>query len=97
MVGPRPDLPGLYDSLKDEDREVLQLKPGITGPASIKYAKEEELLTQQEDPKKYSREVIFPDKVRINRAYLKHRSLIIDIKIMLYTVLRKQLNGDFFK
>jgi lipopolysaccharide/colanic/teichoic acid biosynthesis glycosyltransferase len=97
MVGPRPDLPGLYDNLQEEDKVLLQLKPGITGPASLKYANEEEILSRQQDPKKYSREVIFPDKIRINKEYLENRSLKTDLKIMLYTALGKRFNDDNFK
>ena len=65
FVGPRPDVPGYADKLAGEDRKILLLKPGITGPASIKYRNEEELLAQQIDPIKYNDEVIFPDKVKI--------------------------------
>ena len=63
FVGPRPDVPGYADKLEGENRRVLLLKPGITGPASLKYRNEEELLAQQEDPQKYNDEVLFPDKV----------------------------------
>ena len=66
FVGPRPDVPGYADKLEGEDRRILLLKPGITGPASLKYRNEEELLAQQEDPQKYNDEVLFPNKVRIN-------------------------------
>lgn len=92
LVGPRPDVPGYADQLKGKDRDMLKLKPGITGPASLKYVNEEELLAQQEDPIRYNDEVIFPDKVRINIDYLKNQSLFLDIKIILCTVLGKQLN-----
>lgn len=92
LVGPRPDVPGYADQLKGKDRDMLKLKPGITGPASLKYVNEEELLAQQEDPIRYNDEVIFPDKVRINLDYLQNQSLILDIKIILCTVLGKQLN-----
>lgn len=91
FVGPRPDVPGYADCLVGEDREVLLLKPGITGPASLKYRNEEELLAEQEDPKKYNDEVIFPDKVRINRYYLHNWNFCRDIQIIIYTVLGKDL------
>ena len=74
FVGPRPDVPGYADKLKGEDRKILLLKPGITGPASMKYTNEEEILAQQEDPVKYNNEVIYPDKVRINLEYLQRRT-----------------------
>lgn len=96
FVGPRPDVPGYADRLEGEDREVLQLKPGITGPASLKYRNEEEILAEQEDPQKYNDEVIFPDKVRINRNYLKHWDFWTDIKIIIYTVIGKDLTEEYF-
>ncbi|MEY8723350.1 sugar transferase [Bacteroides stercorirosoris] len=91
FVGPRPDVPGYADKLEGENRRVLLLKPGITGPASLKYRNEEELLAQQEDPQKYNDEVLFPDKVRINIEYLDHWSFWNDIKIIIYTILGKDL------
>ena len=86
FVGPRPDVPGYADLLEGEDRRVLELKPGITGPASLKYRNEEELLAAQPDPKAYNDNVIFPDKVRINLEYLRTRSLLGDISIILQTI-----------
>ena len=91
FVGPRPDVPGYADKLQGEDRRMLLLKPGITGPASLKYRNEEELLAEQDDPQKYNDEVLFPDKVRINIEYLDHWSFWNDIKIIIYTLLGKDL------
>lgn len=91
FVGPRPDVPGYADMLKGSDREILRLRPGITGPASLKYRNEEELLAKQENPQKYNDEVIFPDKVRINRYYLYHYSFVKDIQIIICTVLGKKM------
>ena len=91
FVGPRPDVPGYADKLEGENRRVLLLKPGITGPASLKYRNEEELLAQQEDPQKYNDEVLFPNKVRINIEYLDHWSFWNDIKIIIYTIFGKDL------
>ena len=91
FVGPRPDVPGYADRLEGDDRRMLQLKPGITGPASLKYRNEEELLAKQDDPQKYNDEVLYPDKVRINLDYLEHWSFWKDIKIIIYTVLGKDL------
>lgn len=91
FVGPRPDVPGYADLLLGDDREVLRLRPGITGPASLKYRDEEELLAKVADPQKYNDEVIFPDKVRINRYYLHHYSFWIDIRMILATVLGRHL------
>lgn len=99
FVGPRPDVPGYADALVEEEREVLQLRPGITGPASLKYRNEEELLARvasdgidgYNDPVKYNDEVIYPDKVRLNRYYLHHYSFWMDIKMIFATVLGKQI------
>lgn len=91
FVGPRPDVPGYADQLIGADREVLRLRPGITGPASLKYRDEEELLATQFDPQKYNDEVIFPDKVRINRYYLHNYSFIKDIQMILCTVLGRRM------
>lgn len=96
FVGPRPDVPGYADALTGEDREVLKLRPGITGPASLKYRNEEELLALQDDPVKYNDEVIFPDKVRINRYYLHNYSFWKDIQMIFCTVLGRKMwyNGE---
>ena len=88
LVGPRPDVPGYADNLQNNDRLVLKMRPGITGPASIKYANEELLLSKQDNPRKYNDEVIFPDKVRINLEYYNNRSLYLDIKIIFATIFR---------
>jgi lipopolysaccharide/colanic/teichoic acid biosynthesis glycosyltransferase len=88
LVGPRPDVPGYADKLKGNDRRILELRPGITGPATLKYANEEELLANAEDPIKYNDEVIFPDKVKINLEYLDNWSLGLDIKIIFRTIFR---------
>jgi len=86
FVGPRPDVPGFADKLEGDDRIVLSVRPGITGPASLKYRNEEELLAQQEDPEHYNKEVIWPDKVRINKAYVDTWSLKKDIDYLIQTV-----------
>jgi lipopolysaccharide/colanic/teichoic acid biosynthesis glycosyltransferase len=90
FVGPRPDVPGYADKLKGDDRRMLRLRPGITGPATLKYIDEEEILAKVPDPKRYNDEVIFPDKVRINLRYLENFSLAGDLKLILYTLLRKK-------
>lgn len=87
LVGPRPDVPGYADMLTGDDRRVLELKPGITGPATLKYRNEEELLALCDDPVAYNDLVIFPDKVRINLEYLDSRTFVGDIYIILQTVL----------
>ena len=88
FVGPRPDVPGYADSLQGEDRLILKLRPGITGPASLKYANEEEILATVNDPIKYNDEIIFPDKVRINLNYYYHHTFLGDIKLIFQTIFR---------
>ena len=91
FVGPRPDVPGYADQLQGEDRIILSLRPGITGPATLKYRNEEELLATVENPVQYNDEVIYPDKVRINRYYAEHYSFIDDLKMIFCTVLGKHM------
>ena len=88
LVGPRPDVPGYANSLTGTDRNMLKLRPGITGTASLKYANEEEVLASQEDPQKYNDEVIFPDKIKVNLEYYENQSLWLDIKIIFATIFR---------
>ena len=91
FVGPRPDVPGYADKLQGDDRIILSLRPGITGPATLKYRNEEELLADVEDPVAYNDTVIYPDKVRINRYYATHYSFVDDIRMILCTVLGKHM------
>lgn len=86
FVGPRPDVPGYADKLEGKDRLLLSIRPGITGPASIKFKNEEEILAAQKNPEKYNREVIWPEKVRINLEYIENYSLLKDIGYILKTV-----------
>ena len=92
FVGPRPDVPGYADRLEGDDRAMLRLRPGITGPASLKYRNEEELLATIDDPVAYNDNVIWPDKVRLNLYYLQHYSFLTDIKIIFATVLGKKIS-----
>lgn len=105
FVGPRPDVPGYADMLKGDDRRVLKLRPGITGPATMKYRLEDEMISeyvaqkQKEGDKRemqviaeeYNDQVIYPDKVRINLYYLDHYSFIKDIQMIICTVLGKKM------
>lgn len=86
FVGPRPDVPGYADKLEGEDRLILKLRPGITGPASLKYRNEEEILALQSNPQRYNDEVIFPDKVRINLEYYHNHSFLGDLKLIFQTI-----------
>lgn len=105
FVGPRPDVPGYADQLEGEDREVLQLRPGITGPATLKYRLEDEMISDYVEKKQsggdkrpvqviaeeYNDNVIYPDKVRINRYYLHNYSFIKDIQMIFCTVLGRRM------
>ncbi len=105
FVGPRPDVPGYADQLKGDDREVLKLRPGITGPATLKYRLEDEMISEyvaekqregdsrpvQVIAEEYNDKVIYPDKVRINRYYLHHYSFLLDIRIILATVVGRHI------
>ena len=85
LVGPRPDIPGYADLLKGEDRLILTVRPGITGPATLKYKNEEELLAKQSDPLHFNDTVIWKDKIDINKQYIENWSLRGDIKYILRT------------
>jgi lipopolysaccharide/colanic/teichoic acid biosynthesis glycosyltransferase len=87
FVGPRPDIEGYYDKLEGEDRKLLELKPGITGPASLIYRNEYSLLLKYENPKEYNDKVIFPDKIKLNLEYYYNHSFFGDIVIIIKTVL----------
>ena len=91
FVGPRPDVPGYADKLKGKDRDILKLKPGITGTASLKYRQEEDLLNSVTNPQEYNDKVIYPDKVRLNLYYLEHYSFFKDIEMIMCTVLGKKM------
>ena len=86
FVGPRPDVPGYADCLQGEDRIVLKLKPGITGPASIKYKNEEKILAAQTNPQEYNDTIIWPDKIQINKTYYKNYTFSKDIKYIFQTI-----------
>lgn len=89
LVGPRPDVPGYADLLKGEDRIILTFRPGITGPASLKYRNEEAILAKQTNPQEYNDKIIYPDKVTINKDYVKKWSFIQDMKYILWTIINK--------
>ena len=86
FVGPRPDVPGFADKLQGEERAMLSIRPGITGPATLKYRNEEELLAAQDDPEAYNRDVIWPDKVRTNLQYIQEWSLWNDCCCIFRTI-----------
>ena len=83
LVGPRPDLPGFADALEGDDRIILTVKPGITGPATLKYKHEEVLLAQQANPDIYNAKTIWPDKVKINKTYVETWRFSLDLVIII--------------
>lgn len=101
FVGPRPDVPGYADKLVGADRDVLKLRPGITGPATLKYRLEDEMISDyvakrqaegdtrpmQEIATEYNDKVIYPDKVRLNCYYYRNYSFLKDIEMIFATVL----------
>lgn len=106
FVGPRPDVPGYADKLVGTDRDVLKLRPGITGPATLKYRLEDEMIADyvaqklkegdtrepQTIAEDYNDKVIYPDKVRLNCYYFRHYSFVKDIQIIFCTVLGKKMS-----
>ena len=110
FVGPRPDVPGYADKLTGDDRDVLNLRPGITGPATLKYRLEDEMISDyvakrqaegdkrpmQEIATEYNDKVIYPDKVRINCYYYRNYSFWKDIEMIFATVLGRKIkyNGE---
>lgn len=87
FVGPRPDMPEYAEKLKGDEKKILNLRPGLTGPATLKYKNEEELLSNSKDPVQYNDEVIWPDKVRLNLEYYYKRSFFGDIKLIVKTLI----------
>ncbi|MUU77658.1 sugar transferase [Winogradskyella endarachnes] len=89
FVGPRPDLEGFADKLEGEDRIILLVKPGITGPATLKYKNEENILARHKDPEHYNRTIIWVDKVKINKNYVKNYSFYLDLRFIFKSILNK--------
>ena len=110
FVGPRPDVPGYAHKLQGGDRRVLKLRPGITGPATLKNRLEDEMISEyvakkqaegdsrpmQEIAVEYNDTMIYPDKVRLNLYYLDHYSFVKDFQMILCTVFGKKMeyNGE---
>jgi len=86
LVGPRPDVPGYADTLVDEDCLILAVRPGITGPATLRFRNEEVMLATVADPETFNREVLFPKKVEINLQYLREYSLRSDLHYLMRTL-----------
>jgi len=91
VVGPRPDVPEFTSRLKGEEMNILKLRPGITGPATLKFSNEERLLAEVDNPRKYTDEIVWPEKVRLNLDYYYNRSLVKDIQIIFRTIFRRNI------
>ena len=96
FVGPRPDVPGYADNLTGPDNIILEVRPGITSPSSLKYRNEEQLLNAQPFPLQYNDTVIWPDKVRINKWYVENQTFLLDLKILWYTLLPNAFDLETF-
>ena len=88
LVGPRPDIAGFADCLEGDDRAVLSIRPGITGPATLLFSDEESLLSKVDDPLTFNADVLYPLKTSINRSWVEHGTLMDDIRLLIWTVKR---------
>lgn len=99
FVGPRPDVPGYADKLTGEDRMILNVRPGITCPATLKYHNEENMIAQYINEHRgqngmkdeelalwYNDNVIYPDKIRLNKEYIVNQSFFGDLKLIIATL-----------
>ncbi|MGD9486551.1 MAG: sugar transferase [Calditrichaceae bacterium] len=88
FVGPRPDVESYYVNLSENDKIILTVRPGITGPATLKYRNEEKILSMQENPEQYSRNIIFPNKIALNKDYIKNYGLNKDFYYIFKTIFK---------
>lgn len=88
IVGPRPEVKKYVDLYTDEQRQVLNVKPGITDIASIRFINENEILAQQPDPEKYYIERIMPDKIRLNKVFIAQPTIYNYLRIIALTIKR---------
>jgi lipopolysaccharide/colanic/teichoic acid biosynthesis glycosyltransferase len=86
IVGPRPDVPGYYDTLQEEDQVIWQIRPGLTGLDSMYYPNEQAILDKEADPERFYNELLWRDKVKLNKWYAEHRTLWMDVKIIINTI-----------
>jgi lipopolysaccharide/colanic/teichoic acid biosynthesis glycosyltransferase len=98
FVGPRPDMPEYISRLHGDEKLIMSLRPGITGPATLKYSNEEELLASVKNPRQFNDEILWPDKVKINLNYYYKRNFILDLIIIFKTIFcRKKISIDAYK
>lgn len=86
LVGPRPDMPEYMKKLVGDEKKILELRPGITSPATLKYAREEEILSSVTDPEMYKEKVLWPDKVNMNLDYYQNRNFSGDLLLIFKTI-----------
>jgi len=87
LVGPRPDVPEMYENLSHEDLRVLSVRPGMTGPATLAFRDEEGLLSGRDDIEAFNRTVLFREKVRMNLEYIDNYRFSTDIRILVQTAM----------
>lgn len=87
LVGPRPEVPRYVAQYTPAQRRVLEVRPGITDPASVAFRNEAAILAQAKDPERYYIECIMPEKLRMNLEYLDRRSFWLDLRLIVQTVL----------
>ena len=88
FVGPRPELRKYVNYYKEDDMIIFSVRPGITGLASIEYRNEVELLKAADDPEQYFVHTIIPEKLKLNKRYIKNKNFFFDLKLMIITVVR---------
>ncbi|AUS06796.1 sugar transferase [Pseudotamlana carrageenivorans] len=88
FVGPRPELRHYVNYYTEDDMKIFQVRPGITGLASLKYRNEVELLKKAEDPEKFFIETIIPDKLKYNKKYIEKRNIFFDLKLIGLTIIK---------
>ena len=87
FVGPRPEVRKYVNFYSEEDLKILNVKPGITDYASIKYRNEAEIIKQAIDAEKAYIEDIMPEKIKLNKAYIENNNIFIDVNIIFKTFL----------
>ena len=86
LVGPRPEVPMFVERFRPDYEEILNVRPGITDPASIRYRSEAEILGNTPDPMNYYTNVILPDKIEISRRYVRSANFGKDVSLIFQTI-----------
>jgi lipopolysaccharide/colanic/teichoic acid biosynthesis glycosyltransferase len=88
LVGPRPEVAKYVNEFRDDYRDILKVRPGVTDNSSIVYRNEEELLRNQPEPEKYYVKHLLPQKVEMGKQYVKNITVNNDLKLILRTLSR---------